>query len=71
MPQQMNGTQRQAVWKQALVTLGVVAAAGFGAWKAFAPDDGGSHNNSCHGPAVCGENNDGNTVVNGNNNGKK
>ncbi|MFJ3899415.1 hypothetical protein [Streptomyces sp. NPDC090083] len=69
MPQQMNGAQRQAVWIKALAVLAAVAAAGFGAWKAFAPEDGGGHNISCHGTAVCGEHNDGNTV--GNSNGKK
>ena len=68
MPQQMNGAQRKAVWIKALTVLAAVVAAGFGAW-ATATQDGGGHNNSCHGPAVCGTDNDGNTV--GNNNGKK
>ena len=71
MPQQMNGAQRQAVWIKALAVLAAVAAAGFGAWKAVAPDDGGGRDISCHGPAVCGEDNDGNTVGDGNSDGKK
>ncbi len=70
MPQQMNGAQRQAVWIKALTVLAAVAAAGFGAWATAKGDDGG-HDISCHGPAVCGEDNDGNTVGNDNSNGKK
>ncbi|MGW7528916.1 hypothetical protein [Streptomyces sp. NPDC054783] len=70
MPQQMNGAQRKSVWIRALGVFAAVVTAGFGVW-ATAHQDPGSHNNSCRGPAVCGMNNDGNTIGNGNSNGKK
>ncbi|WP_146064700.1 hypothetical protein [Streptomyces sp. SM1] len=64
MAQRMNGTQRKAVWIKALGVLAAVAIAGIGAWAAMQQTGPGTQN-TCHGGAVCGENNDNNRVGGG------
>lgn len=61
MAQQMDGAQRKAVWIKALGVFAAVVIAGFGAWAAIQQVNPGPQN-TCHGQAVCGENNDNNRV---------
>ncbi len=64
MARTMNGPQRTAVWMKALGAVTAVTLAAFGAYVALHQKDP-APTNSCHGQAICGENNDNNQVGSG------